>query len=467
MGDKSAFRGAGVALGAVLAMQALSALYYFMFLAIALAVMVAVLFAAIPAGDKRRLVSGLVVAAVVALAVVVPYSRPYSRVRQVVGTRSAGEVAQFSGQVSDYARGGLGRWEHKPDNSGEERVLSPGLLAPALAVVALWPPLDAWRVASAAVLAVAFDGSLGTNGYLFGAARGLVPALDGLRAAARFAVVVLLVLAMLAAIGLARLLRHRSGWTMGVATVVAIAACTVDFWAAPVKLRYPVTRPTPLTVFLAALPPGTILLHLPVPKPAALWANETTYQYWSTFHWQPLVNGYSAYSPTNYVRTLNVLRTFPDAESIGRLRRLKVGYVVVHPAHVRQARLREDRVGTVGERRPRVGGPVLEADGVARVPIEGRTHCSRRPASRPARLTPPLPSSAVSDRQTSGRPSHSLCRANHSARGRPQLTNVIFNPNTRPGSGLPPCPVCAATETEIAIRTSSVLYLSCGTCTHV
>ena len=330
-GDKSAFRGAGVALGAVLAMQALSALYYFMFLAIALAVMVAVLFAAIPAGDKRRLVSGLVVAAVVALAVVVPYSRPYSRVRQVVGTRSAGEVAQFSGQVSDYARGGLGRWEHKPDNSGEERVLSPGLLAPALAVVALWPPLDAWRVASAAVLAVAFDGSLGTNGYLFGAARGLVPALDGLRAAARFAVVVLLVLAMLAAIGLARLLRHRSGWTMGVATVVAIAACTVDFWAAPVKLRYPVTRPTPLTVFLAALPPGTILLHLPVPKPAALWANETTYQYWSTFHWQPLVNGYSAYSPTNYVRTLNVLRTFPDAESIGRLRRLKVGYVVVHP----------------------------------------------------------------------------------------------------------------------------------------
>ena len=192
-GDKSAFRGAGVALGAVLAMQALSALYYFMFLAIALAVMVAVLFAAIPAGDKRRLVSGLVVAAVVALAVVVPYSRPYSRVRRVVGTRSSGEVAQFSGHVSDYARGGLGRWEHKPDNSGEERVLSPGLLAPALAVVALWPPLDAWRVASAAVLAVAFDGSLGTNGYFFGAARGLVPALDGLRAAARFAVVVLLV----------------------------------------------------------------------------------------------------------------------------------------------------------------------------------------------------------------------------------------------------------------------------------
>jgi hypothetical protein len=329
--ETTAFRGAGVALGAALAMQALSALYYFMFLTMTLGAMVVVLFAVIPPADRWRLARGLVVAAIVTLAVVLPYSRPYSRARLLIGTRSAGEVAQFSGRVGDYARGGLGRWQSEDKSSGEERILSPGLVAPALALVALWPPVNAWGLASAVGLAVAFDGSLGTNGYLFGAARQLVPALDGLRAAARFAVVVLLFLALMAAVGFARLLRNRGGWTTRVAAGAALAACAIDFWAAPIALRHPITRPTELTVFLASLPPGTPVLHLPVPKWPALWAHETTYQYWSTFHWQPLVNGYSAYAPPTYMRTLRVLRDFPDAESVGRLRRLGVKYVVVHP----------------------------------------------------------------------------------------------------------------------------------------
>jgi hypothetical protein len=325
---------AGVALGAVLALQAISALYYFMFLAVVLAAMVAVLLVASPWPARWRLLCGLAVAAVVLAVVLVPYSRPYARARSTVGPRGEGEVAQFSARPGDYLRGGVDRGSlNAGDAQGslEERVLSPGLVAPALALVGIWPPLDAWRVATGVALAVAFDASLGTNGRFFPAARRLVPVLHGLRAPARFGVLVLLLLAMLAAAGLARLVPRGGSGTSRLAAGAAIALCAVDFWAAPAALRYPVTGPTALTRLLASQPPGTVVLHLPVPTTDGLWRHETTYEYLSTFHWQPLVNGYSGYAPPVYLRTLDALRTFPDEESVARLHRLGVGLVVLHP----------------------------------------------------------------------------------------------------------------------------------------
>jgi hypothetical protein len=158
-----------------------------------------------------------------------------------------------------------------------------------------------------------------------------VPALDGLRAPARFAVLVLLLLAMLAATGLVRLGRALGGRSSGWVAAVAIAACALEFWAFPTSLRHPPAGRTNLTRLLASFPADTVVLHLPVPRADRLWGRETTYQYLSIFHWRPLVNGYSGYAPPVYVRTLDALRTFPDEESIARLRRLDVGLVVVHP----------------------------------------------------------------------------------------------------------------------------------------
>jgi hypothetical protein len=333
-------RRAGAALGLVLALQALSGLYYFMFLALVLAVMVAVLMIAIRWPAQRRLVRGLVAAALVVAAVVVPYSRPYAKARALVGPRGADEVGQFSGRPGDYLEGGAFRWLPAARDGrpvGEEHVLSPGLVAPVLAVAGLWPPLDAWRAAMGVALVVAVDASLGTNGVLFPAARRSVPALDGLRVPARFAVLVLLLVAVLGAIGLVRLTRRRGPGALQAASGVALLACAAEFFVAPMTLRYPMTAPTPLTRFLASRPAGTVVLHLPVPRTSDLWLHETTYQYLSTFHWQPLVNGYSGFPPPIYLRTLDVLRRFPDGESVARLRRLGVGYVVLHPEQMGEA----------------------------------------------------------------------------------------------------------------------------------
>jgi hypothetical protein len=50
----------------------------------------------------------------------------------------------------------------------------------------------------------------------------------------------------------------------------------------------------------------------------------------STFHWKPLVNGYSGYHPPSYLQRLDDLQSFPDASSLEALRRTGVKYVVVH-----------------------------------------------------------------------------------------------------------------------------------------
>jgi hypothetical protein len=326
--------GAGIALGAVLALQALSGLYYLVFLTIVLGAMTAVLLVASGPAVRWRVFRGLAAAALVAAVVLVPYAQPYRSARALVGPRGQEEVAQFSATPRDYLRVGPGNWLHRTRIApppAEEHSLYPGIVAPALALVALWPPLSAWHVAAATGLAVAFDASLGTNGRLFWAGRQVVPALDGLRVPARFGVLVLLLLAVLAATGAARLGRTmgRSGsrWM----AAIAIAVCAAEFWAVPIPLRRPVTEPTNLTGLLASLPPDTVVLHLPVPRTSRLWLHETTYQYFSIFHWRTLVNGYSGFAPPVYLRTLDALRTFPDAESIARLRRLGVGIVVVHP----------------------------------------------------------------------------------------------------------------------------------------
>jgi hypothetical protein len=52
----------------------------------------------------------------------------------------------------------------------------------------------------------------------------------------------------------------------------------------------------------------------------------------STFHWQPIVNGYSGFFPASYLDRLSQVRGFPDQRSINQLREDGVRYVVVHLA---------------------------------------------------------------------------------------------------------------------------------------
>jgi hypothetical protein len=63
----------------------------------------------------------------------------------------------------------------------------------------------------------------------------------------------------------------------------------------------------------------------------------------STFHWFPLVNGYSGVYPPSYVNRLERLRDFPGDTSIWQMRADGVKYVIVHASGYSEAELAQIR----------------------------------------------------------------------------------------------------------------------------
>ena len=59
---------------------------------------------------------------------------------------------------------------------------------------------------------------------------------------------------------------------------------------------------------------------------------EFTYLYFSTFHWQTLVNGQSGWLPPSYLDLLEEEKDFPSEKSIAYLRQRGVEYIGVHGA---------------------------------------------------------------------------------------------------------------------------------------
>ena len=75
-----------------------------------------------------------------------------------------------------------------------------------------------------------------------------------------------------------------------------------------------------------------------------------TYMYYSTFHWQNLLNGYSGFFPPSYIDLVYRLESFPDADSLDALRRRGTRYVVVHQQLMPPDRW--ERIVTGAERTP-------------------------------------------------------------------------------------------------------------------
>lgn len=322
----------GAFLGAFVALEGLCSLYYLAFFCAYLIVTTIALAALRRPQSWRKLAGGLCLAGVIAGMSLAPYIGVYQKAHLELDPRGEEEVIRYSASPSSY-------WSVMPDNRLypsilkpaplEELSLFPGAVAVGLAAIALWPPVS--RVAAVYVgsLLFSFLASLGPHGGLFPLMRAAIPGLEHVRAPARFGVLVLLSLAVLAAIGSARLLARTSRKTSLAIAMALIAVCLTEYFSAPLRLRQPILDAPLVDRWLAAQPPGTVVLALPVPDSSRLWLDETTHEYLSIYHWQPLVNGYSGFAPLEYVRTLELLRTFPDDASIQRLRSLSVSYVMI------------------------------------------------------------------------------------------------------------------------------------------
>jgi hypothetical protein len=63
--------------------------------------------------------------------------------------------------------------------------------------------------------------------------------------------------------------------------------------------------------------------------------------YFSTFHWNMLVNGYSGFSPPSYQYLHYDLEQFPDEVSLAVLRKRGTTHVIVHGAFMREGAFAE------------------------------------------------------------------------------------------------------------------------------
>ena len=321
----------GLLMGLFLALQMASSVYYGVFLLILIAAVGLPQLIALRRHHLTRATFALVLGGALAASLSWAYSLPYAAASARVGTRSAPEVKQFSARPRDYLVATPTNLLYgAPDTGAPERRLFPGILPPLLAVVGLLliPPTTV-AIAYLLGLVVAFELSLGAYGTLYMLLYEHVGVIRGLRAPARASVFCLLFLGVLAAraIGaLAGTMPRRVG------RYVAALVCAVvllEYAVGPLPLvPYPNAAPR-LYELLARLPPG-IVVEFPVPKSNSPPHHDARFAYLSTFHWMPLLNGYSGFYPPSYFRRLVRLATFPDEASVASLRRENVKYIIVH-----------------------------------------------------------------------------------------------------------------------------------------
>ena len=327
----------GIATGVSVALQVLSSIYYGVFLATVLAVLVIALLVGRVTALRRRAAVSFACGAVVAAALVLPYMPPYWHARAAVGERNTGEASLYAAGPRHYLAsmpdsliagkltGPLGR---------PEKRLSPGFIALGLALLALWPPLTRTTIAYALVLAVAVDLSFGPRGLAFEWLRDHIVLYRGLRAPARMGQVALLGFAALAAIGCVRLqawLATRRLPAGAIVTLLVLVAFA-EYLVAPRSLVAVPTEAPPAYQWVRGQA-DAVVAKLPMPTRRTAPLHEAEFQFLSTFHWRPLVNGYSGNWSMRQVRLLDRVEGFPDDASLEALGSAGATHVLVHERH--------------------------------------------------------------------------------------------------------------------------------------
>jgi hypothetical protein len=158
-----------------------------------------------------------------------------------------------------------------------------------------------------------------------------VPGLSLFRIPARYTELLNLALALLAAIACAALHRRfgRAGRALTIALTLLLLA---EFYV----VKFPGGGPQPFPIppvykYIATLPPGPVV-SLPDYARTDLWFQEADYQYFSTAHWHPTVNGDSREFPPQFVEIVDRMKRFPDQDAAATMRASGVKYVVLHAA---------------------------------------------------------------------------------------------------------------------------------------
>jgi hypothetical protein len=288
------------------------------------------------AGHLRPAIVALAVSALVALLVFLPYGLVVSRQAAELGRailKGPGEAAHWSASLATYVR-----------RSDE---LYPTAIVAALALMALITRYrDRTVRLGAALVLVGIAFSLGPSpeGSAFVSPYDLVrrvPGLSILRTPVRLGVLALLGLDLLAGVAAAALARGRP-WARA-ALAAAAVLLAVELHPSDVRSLFRPLPPIPASARWLASAPRGVVLELPWDEDHL--GDGGRYLYWSTAHWQPMVNGWGGFFPVAATALGVTGRHFPLGPTVREMRAAGVRYVVVHLPAVRpqqQAMLTSD-----------------------------------------------------------------------------------------------------------------------------
>jgi len=327
----------GALLGLGLMLVGLTSIYQ---LAFAAGATVAGLLARV--GEWRRHPRATLVAASfgVALGVLLlaPVLWQYLAVSREFGlARTIGDARAYAATWRDYlATGGRLHYAWWSAPFFGDTALFPGVVVTLLAVVGLFAP-------AAQQGRVRMMAAIGVTGVLmsFGPAVPLytwlfehIPLLQATRATARWGVLLLTALAVLAGYGLALLRQRSTGTPRRLLTVVAIGLVTVE--AARTPMAFTPTPAIPAIYARIAELPDAVVLEFPTFEGSQFNLN-APYLLAQTLHFKPIVAGYSGLHTPAYGERLEDLASFPSERAHQRLLAMGVTHVVLHLAPLRAA----------------------------------------------------------------------------------------------------------------------------------
>ena len=223
-----------------------------------------------------------------------------------------------------------------------------GVVGYALALVALLPPYGTRRwplVLGLSTILIETAVALGPEVRLgdalipapYSVLAKLLPGFATVRFPARFVAIAHLGFALLAGIGLERLigrLDRRAAWPVAVATG---AAAILSYGTISAVRPHPeVTRSElpPVYRWLAANGRGRPVLELP--RGDLLMKAASRRMYLSCFHWLPIFDGYAGYVPRSYIYLYDIAGLLPDDAALQSLVNVvDVEWIVVHTAELR------------------------------------------------------------------------------------------------------------------------------------
>lgn len=303
----------------------------------------------------------IAVASAIGAAVLVPLARPYVRANV---PEPAANVAGLSADLRTYLAPPEDTWvgqqlKHRFSMNARwiwgEQTLFLGWIAVALAILgaidivtrSLQSSGEDCRDARIALffVALAMLGvwlSLGPAGGRVSpfALMSAVPGVSLFRAPARFALLVMIAVAVLAAVGLARSLEQMEagGLRRLVPPVVAaIAVLMLLEWRVVTSVMRAEPLPVPaIYESLNRLPPGPVM-SLPDYSAGPEWYFSADYLLFATTHWRPIVNGYGRSVPPAQPAIIAKLSSFPSPDAAALARTLGVRYFIVHTERLRSA----------------------------------------------------------------------------------------------------------------------------------